>query len=385
MISKFSLTEVQIIRNIGLEALRIVPEAEKYIDISPPINLMNDHYTTWRRKERKGTTSSGRPIFKFRPMAMAANADIKRLHYSIYKNIKLPVSTYVYSYAEGISPKDCAEPHVGKFAVMGIDISRFFPSITRTIIEHIYRDYIKAQNPRKGGLGKDELKSIPKIISMVCSIKDQEEINKEEAVLPIGIEPSTVISNSVPFELDKKLYAMTRREQVRYTRFSDNMFFSMENGHIPRELQKDIYQAIESFTIAGCTPFKMNKRKTRYSPFWRQQRVLGVVVNEKLNIPSYKERYARSALNHLYWDMKDLHDKASEIGRKNVEKIMEQLTKRSRVVFGAFSYFSAVNRKKSLKYSTQITSVKILMDRIKAMIIHEQIDNDPSERVGGES
>ena len=337
---------------------------------------MDQYYHKWFKvtKTRKGV--------KKRPMAMVKDNDLKRYHRTIYNILKLPYHKQVYSYEKGRSAADCAAPHTNKFAIFEIDIRGFFPSFTRSIIEQGYYEWLHTMSqklPMIHRVSDSAISKLSKRLSIVCTASNFENPQCIEAVLPIGIEPSVIISNSFPIELDNTLYDFCSSRRLTYSRYSDNIFVSRTTGHIPRSMQEDIKGIVNDFELHGVKPFKVNDGKERYIPYWRRQRILGAVVNEKVNVSKSREIWLRSALNHLYYDCLKLIDSIKNEGKMSEEavKSSSKLYRRYRKVMGNHSYFCAINKEKYLKYSTQVIAVKILIDEI--MYLRGTISQDLPE------
>lgn len=329
------------------------------------------YYKSWHRREFKGRTRKGHAIIKKRPMSMAIHPVLKNIQIRIRRNISLPISDVVYSYVLHRSPADCANIHIGSYAVWGIDIKNFFPSINRAMVEEIY--YTTFKDMRKNDdlkLTDEKLKKLAQSISLLCTRSDIDNTSLPMAVLPIGIEPATSISNAIPLELDIKIAKICRKKNLRYSRYSDNMYFSKVKGHIPRDVQKKIIDVIEDFDFAGFKTLKVHRDKQRYMPYWRQQRILGVVVNTKSNIPRQVEAYTRSGFNHLYWDIHALVNDVDTlvITQDIATSRLKALTKTFNKLAGNLSYFQAVNGEKSDKYSSWEYSIKLMIRYLKVAI-----------------
>jgi retron-type reverse transcriptase len=90
-----------------------------------------------------------------------------------------------------------------------------------------------------------------------------------------------MLANLVCFSLDRRLSGLAARLGARYTRYADDLVFSGD-----RRLIRDA-PAIERLvaTICADESFMLNERKRRVMPRSARQRVTGVVVNERVNVP----------------------------------------------------------------------------------------------------
>lgn len=335
---------------------------------TPAITYMDKFYKSWTQTKKKGK------YYKKRHLCAATNDSLKYLHDYIQRVFHLPSSKDVFSYKAGKSSTDCAMRHTKKFALYKLDITDFFPSITREMIQEMYEEYFewlwdkvgsKSSVRKKYNLTKGELLLAAREIAILCTRSDTRGINTNDAVLPIGIEPASTISNHVLKSLDTTLSRMSKAKNITYSRYSDNMFFSSNYGdHIPKDLQEAFKKKVEEYEFAGVRAFKINERKTKYLARWRQQRMLGIVVNEKTNLPKGKERYLRSALNHAYHDMYQIY--STIISRKcrfdTAETSVGQMHRRIQKIFGQLSYVYSIAPDKYLKYSTAQQAVRWLLD-----------------------
>ena len=99
-----------------------------------------------------------------------------------------------------------ASQHVKKSFVINADIFRFFPSITGTMVKHVFL--------REPFNFDDNLASA---LALLC-------INKNW--LPTGAPTSPIIANLVCLEMDKKLEKFASEFGYTFTRYADDLTFS---------------------------------------------------------------------------------------------------------------------------------------------------------------
>ena len=359
------------------EVKELYPEIAKLASHSkfPAIDFMDNHYRSWTQKRKK----AGK--IKKRFLCKVDSPELNHLHSAICGTFPMEPYKNVFSYRKGAKCSDCAEPHVGAFALYKLDISDFFYSITRDAIQSIYYDFLedgsetltsRMWNKSKGPTQAEYLKlaeTVSYTIAILTTRSDPRKKNKEDAVLPIGTSPASIISNRILLPVDKKLTERSKKESAVYTRYSDNMFFSA-GQHMSREFQEEVKKIVEDFEISGKKLFKINNDKTSYLARWRQQRILGIVVNTKMNIPKGKEKYLRSALNHLYYDLLQLYDtvEKGDTELKTLQKSYAAFYRRADRIFGQLAYVYQIAPPKYLKYSTWHHATKLLRDEIGLMI-----------------
>ena len=115
------------------------------------------------------------------------------------------------------------------------------------------------------------------------------QIACHENKLPQGSPCSPIISNLIGNILDSRLLALARDMQCTYTRYADDLTFSINKGLFPPDIAvevpggqwvvgKKLHKTIKE------TGFTINAGKTRMSLKQSRQTVTGLVVNKKVNI-----------------------------------------------------------------------------------------------------
>lgn len=179
---------------------------------------------------------------------------------------QLEVSIYSTAYCKGKSLLDNASPHIGKECVLKLDISHFFDSITDDSVYLVFKQF---------GL------SVPatSLLTHLCTYKGK---------LPQGAPTSPYIANLVMKNFDAKLGKWCKERNITYTRYCDDMTFSgtkeaVRNSNIIGKVR----------TLLNNMDMKLNDKKTIFISSSQQQRVTGIVVNEKPAIPRELRRSIR--------------------------------------------------------------------------------------------
>ena len=184
---------------------------------------------------------------------------------------ELPVSQYACAYRKGMGSTDCAEPHVGRDVVLHLDIQDFFGSVTEDMVFELFC--------RETGYGK----ALCRLLARLCCYRGS---------IPQGTVTSPALSNAVFRPCDEELAAIAARYGLRYTRYSDDLFFSGD-GEIPVE------QVLGMVRVTLLSyGFFVNERKTRVLRQQRRQEILGMTVNERLQIT---RPYRRKLLQELHY------------------------------------------------------------------------------------
>ena len=180
---------------------------------------------------------------------------------------KRPVSKYATGFRKNYSIIDNARLHVGKELVINFDIKDFFPSIR-------YRDVFVMFHYM--GYRKD----VAHLLTKLCT--------NDHNALPQGAPTSPSISNHIVLKLDKRLGKLAESIGADYTRYADDITFSGDKtiASVVPLISKIIEE--EGFTV--------NRRKTRLQYSFNRQEVTGLIVNDRISIPSKLERELQNAV-----------------------------------------------------------------------------------------
>ncbi len=160
---------------------------------------------------------------------------------------------------------DNAKKHLNKCYVQNLDIKNFFPSVTQEMIFKcliLYPYHIKF--------------NVAFMIARLCCIK-REDGSK---VLPQGSPTSPILANMVCEGLDNEITNLTKRFDLDYTRYADDITFSgqynafKDDGKFMNEFKK---------VIEG-KGFKLNPDKNRIQKHGSRQEVTGIILSSKTNV-----------------------------------------------------------------------------------------------------
>lgn len=194
----------------------------------------------------------------------------------------VPPHEAAHGFRRGRSHHTHATAHLRKRVVVRFDLEDFFLSISASRVAAIFRAL---------GYPSDAAWSLAALTTNVAAppawsfdpFTSHDEIARhrrtEAAVrtrhLPQGAPTSPALANLAAYRLDVRLSALARTIGATYTRYADDLAFSGE--HVP-------HGEIVAL-IASDEGFALNHRKTRTMRRSVQQRVTGVVVNERTGIP----------------------------------------------------------------------------------------------------
>lgn len=179
---------------------------------------------------------------------------------------QLEVSDYSTAYSKGSSLLDNASPHIGKECILKLDISHFFDSIDDDMV-YLVMKQLRFSVPATS------------LLTNICTYNGQ---------LPQGAPTSPYIANLVMKHFDEKIGQWCKERNITYTRYCDDMTFSGDKAdirrvHIVRKVKSMLYRM----------GFALNDNKTVYITSSQQQRVTGVVVNEKATLSRNQRRAIR--------------------------------------------------------------------------------------------
>jgi RNA-directed DNA polymerase len=179
---------------------------------------------------------------------------------------KLPVEKHAMAYLEGRSIIDNASPHIMSKIVVNLDLSDFFPSIDFRRILGLF-------------LSTGYLYPVAMLLT---------KLSCHNGKLPQGAPTSPAISNITCRKLDRRLAGLAESMGFAYSRYADDITFSgdIRPDGLIRSAKKII--ADEGFSPA--------ESKTRITRRGNSQRVTGLVVNEKPNLPRKYRRRIRAII-----------------------------------------------------------------------------------------
>ncbi|HCN50905.1 MAG TPA: RNA-dependent DNA polymerase [Chryseobacterium sp.] len=223
----------------------------------------------------------------------APKLQLKGFQQWILENIlnKIPVGETVHGFTAEKSIVTNAVPHLGKDIIINIDLQDFFPSISYKRVKGLFAK-----------LGYSE--QLSTVFALACTQAHTEEIvldgvkyfvHKGDRFLPQGSPASPAISNLIVYKLDKRLQGLAQKLGFVYTRYADDLTFSAHQAN-EQNVNKLLYfvkQVIsdEDFTVH---PGKLHIMRNKH-----QQKVTGIVVNEKLNVERQKLRKFRALLHNI--------------------------------------------------------------------------------------
>ncbi len=198
----------------------------------------------------------------------------------------LVIHPAVHSFEFGRSIVTNAISHERQPFVGAIDIENFFGSVRREAVA----TYLVSQ----GFSGAES-----EVISLLCTKQDR---------LPQGAPTSPVIANGILYNFDTVASNYCANSGLRFSRYADDITVSgPSRGAVAEAL------AIMSRMLEEIAGLKVNDEKTRIASKGGQQRVTGVVVNERSAPPRRFRRRIRAAFHRAMSHPLDGLEKLNEL------------------------------------------------------------------------
>jgi RNA-directed DNA polymerase len=210
---------------------------------------------------------------------------LKALQRWIDDNIlsSLPVHPAAFAYRKGRSTAHNAQHHATSRYLLRIDLQNFFPSIR----EEDFHSYLNFNPKRFEGWSADDFVLISKLLFRY-------------GTLSIGAPTSPSLSNAICFPLDVALQSVADANDVRYTRYADDLFFSSQQKGVLANLEPLISHEVEKLPFPSH--LRVNQSKTRHSSKKGARRVTGITLGSdgEIHVPRPYKRQIRTLI--YKWD-----------------------------------------------------------------------------------
>ncbi|QVT81497.1 hypothetical protein ENKNEFLB_03907 [Nocardioides aquaticus] len=220
-----------------------------------------------------------------------------------------PTHASSYGYVPGASVLDCASVHLRSHTVVRIDIADFFSSITE---RHIFRALSTTGWPshiggpvagaRTSHVGPRMSRLLAYELAVLTTVSppgsatwpnrgtgsrviDEDSAiprahpysGQTEGFLPQGSPTSGALSNLVMRPIDDLVHDVARRMHLRFSRYSDDLFFSSTRPITPDTVARLVHEVRAALQIIGL---HVNDSKTRVARPGSRRTVLGVLVDQ---------------------------------------------------------------------------------------------------------
>ncbi|PIQ23444.1 hypothetical protein COW36_09350 [bacterium (Candidatus Blackallbacteria) CG17_big_fil_post_rev_8_21_14_2_50_48_46] len=185
---------------------------------------------------------------------------LRVIHSNLNKNFlkKISLNSSAIAFRSGLSYINFFSPHIENYFFLRLDIKSFFHSISKNLINNVFSSYFRDEFIDKNS----QISLLEYFIFLTTLYIDETYKNnqfKYQYILPMGFSTSPLISNIVFRSIDIQISNICLEYGVTYTRYADDMLFSMPKNANPH-IQTDVfYVSIKS--ILSKYGFFINKHK----------------------------------------------------------------------------------------------------------------------------
>ena len=230
---------------------------------------------------------------------------LKKVQRWIYHNIveRLPIHGSAHGFVAGRSILSHAKGHTDSKVILSVDIKDFFPSFTFRRVRGLFR---------KAGYREQ----IATLLALLCTEAPREILDYKgephlvalgPRCLPQGAPTSPAITNTICLSLDRRMMGLARKNGWRYSRYADDLSFSLPNRHKGAPKLGNLLGGIHA--IVQDEGLVLNPEKTRVMRSGGRQRITGLIVNgaAEPRVPRKLRRQLRAAACNL-GQGKELHE-----------------------------------------------------------------------------
>ncbi|MGD8588661.1 MAG: reverse transcriptase family protein, partial [Chromatiales bacterium] len=195
---------------------------------------------------------------------------------------RVPVHAAAHGFRRHRSCLSYVTPHIGQAVVLRMDLQDFFHRVPVARIGALFRRLGYPPTVARLLQGLCTHASSPILAGQVFdTIPWESRQLLRHKHLPQGAPSSPAIANLCAWRLDCRLQGVAERFGLAYTRYADDLAFSGS-----RELLRlaPFLRALVG-KIALEEGFLINQRKTRLQTRAQSQRLAGIVINERPNLP----------------------------------------------------------------------------------------------------
>ncbi|HEV8608173.1 MAG TPA: reverse transcriptase family protein [Tepidisphaeraceae bacterium] len=206
---------------------------------------------------------------------LAPVQELKRVQRQILRRVLGGLKTHVCAtgFCRGHSIVSNALPHVGKAVLLRMDLKDFFPSTTAKRVKEFFE-----------AIGWST--AAAELLTRLCTY---------QGALPQGAPTSPKLSNLLNQRLDARLARLAEALNASYTRYADDITYSLENDTAGAVRHLVHFTALvareEGYQVHQRQKLYVRRRKDR-------QVVTGLVVNERINLPREIRRWLRAVEHH---------------------------------------------------------------------------------------
>jgi RNA-directed DNA polymerase len=215
----------------------------------------------------------------------APRAPLRKVQRILLEQIldKIPMHDACHGFVAGRSTVTNAAPHIGAAIVVKLDLKDFFPTVHYRRVKGLFEML---------GYAEPVAKTLAGLTTHRPKLDDDTVV--WPGMLPQGAPTSPALANLACRRLDRRLEKLAAKYGAVYTRYADDLTFSF--AQVP-----DVRLGRFLWWVDGiCQQEGFTERpdKRRILRAKHQQRVTGLVVNEKVNIPRADRKRFRAILHN---------------------------------------------------------------------------------------
>jgi RNA-directed DNA polymerase len=211
----------------------------------------------------------------FRTIAQPAR-EVKRLQYWVIENYlkKLPVHPAATAFKTSVNIRHNVYAHAKRPYLLKLDFTDFFPSIK----SNDFRQYLDD----KKYIDLSEMD-----VALLLRILFWRPKTDRDLVLSIGAPSSPLLSNIIMFDFDQLISEWCLHKTIQYTRYADDMSFSMYN----KEQRQETLRFVEALVRELRYPrLSINENKTVFCSKASRRRVTGLIITNNATVSLGRER-----------------------------------------------------------------------------------------------
>lgn len=208
---------------------------------------------------------------------------------------RLLVHGAAHGFLPGRSIASNAEVHTHSRLLLKLDIENFFPSISWRRIKGVFR---------KAGYNEQ----IATLLALLCTESPREVVRHAgkdyyialgDRCLPQGAPTSPALTNVLCLRLDRRLSGLAQKQGWRYSRYADDLTFSLPATTAALPALGPLLGAIQS--IVSDEGLRLNRDKTHVIHAGSAQTVTGLRVNDEHapRVSRQLKRQIRAAIHNL--------------------------------------------------------------------------------------
>lgn len=250
-----------------------------------------------------------------------------------YLNV-LEYPEHIAAYVPGRTTRFSAEQHTGKKILIVMDLKDFFTNTRRSWVRQVFHHHFHYSH------------YVSSLLADMCTLGRAGPLGMQHFV-PQGAPTSGAVCNWVAhYRIDNPILDICKKWEMDYSRYADDLAFSSNKLLDRREANRFVREITQTVKKGG---YRVNYKKLRVTRYNKQQRLLGMTVNEKPNIIRVHYRKLRARLHHCKHDGFD--KVATEMGLESGDQLESQIA-------GMISYYHMINPEKAAKLKQQLESVR---------------------------